>query len=476
MKRAKFSRAERTMMLGSGCLIGLLLVFSRWHRSSNDIPVVNLPNPQLPQPNAFDIYVQAGNMVVPCLVLRDTRLIPEMPDTIPNDILEQAPLTTLKSWLRPNQPALQTLRSGFAYPYLQPPSRSWYDNWPYRHKFRDLARLLAMESRIQAEQGDWSGASQSAMDMLRLGTDVPRGGPLAVVYTGKTIQRRGREQFWPLVAHLNLAQTRAALVRLKEIDARSVSYVTSLQEDKWSLQAGLLELMRKKLLWTVLAGPEDMYEARWHTSFVDNGLVMRHCTEIMDTQITNARRPFTAPQQPVTGPVWSWGDPVTQEIFHLSDTGRVSGGRIGAAINEAENALLLVALALRVFHFEHGVYPKQLTALVPHYLTKLPVDPFGGGEPLRYKLTKIRYVVADISPKVLAPLQRDPDFDFPSPLPGGSAVRFYKYAEIPYTLYSIGPDGKDNGGKAIDKGYEGLKRRYRIAWDSQGDVVAGVNF
>jgi hypothetical protein len=76
--------------------------------------------------------------------------------------------------------------------------------------------------------------------------------------------------------------------------------------------------------------------------------------------------------------------------------------------------------------------------LVPRYLKEIPADPFGAGEALRYKSTGNEY-----------------------------------------SLYSIGPDGTDNGGRPITstRGASTQRRRYlpQVDFDSKGDYVAGKN-
>jgi hypothetical protein len=87
---------------------------------------------------------------------------------------------------------------------------------------------------------------------------------------------------------------------------------------------------------------------------------------------------------------------------------------------EANIRLLRVDLALRLYRAEHGRFPAQLSALVPGYLDAPPLDPFNG-QPLIYRLQ------------------------------GAS-----------YLLYSVGPDGKDDGGT--------LKQRSPSA--TNGDFVS----
>ena len=77
-----------------------------------------------------------------------------------------------------------------------------------------------------------------------------------------------------------------------------------------------------------------------------------------------------------------------------------------AAETEAERRLIVTALALERYRDKHGSYPKALAGLVPEFLKAAPLD-FMDGQPLRYRHTN----------------------------------------ESHFTLYSVGLDGVDNGGK-----------------------------
>jgi hypothetical protein len=75
---------------------------------------------------------------------------------------------------------------------------------------------------------------------------------------------------------------------------------------------------------------------------------------------------------------------------------------------------LLVALALAAYQRDHGSYPPDLGLLTPKYLDKIPADLFSG-QPLIYKTTVKGYL-----------------------------------------LYSVGVNGKDDGGKGYDDGADDL--------------------
>lgn len=77
--------------------------------------------------------------------------------------------------------------------------------------------------------------------------------------------------------------------------------------------------------------------------------------------------------------------------------------------NQAVLRLLTCELALRQHRLEHGADPQRLDELAPKYLSAVPQDPHGDG-PLIYRRT-----------------------------------------ESTYELYSVGPDGVDDGGKPLEE-------------------------
>jgi hypothetical protein len=101
--------------------------------------------------------------------------------------------------------------------------------------------------------------------------------------------------------------------------------------------------------------------------------------------------------------------------------------------NRANNALFLVEFALRAYRVERGRYPDRLDQLVPGALVRVPDDPFALKGQLRYRRKGDSYV-----------------------------------------LYSVGPDGKDDSGKAIQAAHP-AGGFHTVEADSTGDMVAGVN-
>jgi hypothetical protein len=53
---------------------------------------------------------------------------------------------------------------------------------------------------------------------------------------------------------------------------------------------------------------------------------------------------------------------------------------------QARQRALELALALQIYHREHGRFPESLDALAGEFFETIPADPFGKGEPMRYRL------------------------------------------------------------------------------------------
>ncbi len=117
--------------------------------------------------------------------------------------------------------------------------------------------------------------------------------------------------------------------------------------------------------------------------------------------------------RPVLGTYWQiWGLPVG-DLESTILRSLVLGLRI-----RVEGDLSATVIALNRYRVDQGRYPEQLSLLAPRYLPETPIDLFAG-EPFRYRLDET----------------------------GG------------YLLYSVGDDGRDDGGQALSGMSDGV-------WDS----------
>ena len=405
---------------------GLLLV---WWRIAGDDSAVMIPTPSMPSPNGYDTYWAAEHALVGANQI-DNVGNPSAPKPM---TLEQK-----EAILQRNAPALQILHQGFVYEYRSPPVRSNDTPVPHYADFLRIPRLLALQSRVRGARGDWSGAADSALDAIRIGEDIPRGGISLIQGIGLSGQSIGRKPMWAALEHLNAAQARVAAQRLQTILDRHVPYAETLQEEKWFGQATLEEILRSVNLRNALAAtdtwiggdapPSQRYSTAFSLLYGRKGIRQSYI-ECMDALSDRARRPYAAKLPP----------PVPNDFLNQAMDWVYEAHRFDDVRAETQNRLLLVSLALRAYRLEHGGYPVSLAELAPAYLKQIPDDPFALKGAFLYRINGQKYV-----------------------------------------LYSVGPDGKDNGGTPIDDPKLATaispNARYNIVkQDSVGDIVAGKN-
>jgi len=417
-------------------MVGVMLagILGLWWKAAMRTPMVDIPIATLPNPNAFDFYVKASNAIV------SDQEIGKASGTQPTLVLSLAQREAL---VQQNLGTISTLHQGFAYPYASPEARSMYTQFPYFAKFRGMARLLSLQGKVRSDKGDWSGAVESYLDAVQLGEEIPHGSTLIGYLVGVACQSIGRRPMWGVVDHLNAAQSRAAATRLVSVIDHHFSFADTMQEEKWLGQSTLIELFNSPKETAAVLNPDagkDLANATGNGSppaFAgvlfylthSKSRIMHDYTIWMDKSIQIARQPYglhlSSPPLPT--------DPINEVMLSA-----FSQAQMKEVNSETQNRLLLMMLALHAYQLEHGRYPASLHELAPTYLQKLPNDPFAAQGTFLYRVQGKSYV-----------------------------------------LYSVGPDGKDDGGTPIDDPSKATSSnpnaRYRINDNSVGDIVAGKN-
>ncbi len=449
--RAALSKGERRLLwvtLGFIVLVGGVGCWMAW---ANSVPEVNIPTPTMPSPNAMDTYLAAYAKRVMALPASPsaTHAPPTIDDVYecieggkivarPRSWASSAPLPTLQelqALMRANAPALAALRVGFTQQYHARPARSAGATFPEVAKMRAIARWLQADGDVQCAAGDWDGGMASYLDILHIGTDIPRGSSLIGGLVGIAMQAIGRAEAWTALPHLSAPAARAGARRMEALLARQVPYADILQEELYAGQAMLLESMRKpnwqKEMLTGWSSTPPSPGIMAQAYLTGKRTVFDNYTHYMSKLVANAKHPYAARVAPPPIPK----DPFNQVIAPVFGKARPK-----FTLCETQDALFTVALALQAYRAEHGAYPTTLAALVPGYLQAIPGDPYALKGPLQYR--------------------------------GGGNT---------YTLYSIGPDGKDDGGTPSLDGQRvvgpGGKTTYPtpLSRSSTGDIVAGVN-
>ena len=88
-------------------------------------------------------------------------------------------------------------------------------------------------------------APPSYLDCLRLGIDVPKGGPIIHGLVGVSIQQNGLYALLPLADRLDAGSAAAAAREMARLDARGTTAADSLAWERDGSLAGLNELLRR---------------------------------------------------------------------------------------------------------------------------------------------------------------------------------------------------------------------------------------
>ena len=441
-----WTRGDKLLIVIPAVLAALACGLFFWNKAANTLPAPLPPPHPMPAVNARDYYIAATNALVDnskieyAVSLWNPHSLHGIGSSSDDHFYS---LAAKEKLVAENALALSLLHQGFQYPYEEIPTQSFSTTFPHLYRMRQMARFLSLDGQVKAAHGNWSGAVSAELDAVQMGETLPHGGPLIGLLVGVACQSIGRRHAWEVVPHLSGPEALAAARRLEAIRIAHVPLVDTLREEKSGTQASLRELMAKPdwshTLVPTIVGTNPASSPVWAQQGVSAYLqllgkrrILETNAQWMDQAIAQVRQPYAAHPAPPPLPK----DLVSQILLPV-----YSRVRLNEVSSDTQNALLVTALALQAYRQDHKAYPASLAALAPGYLRAVPVDPFALSGPLRYKTVGVKYM-----------------------------------------LYSVGPDGRDDGGTAI---FDATKpapspsdindRRRFIKDDSKGDVVAGVN-
>ena len=291
---------------------------------------------------------------------------------------------------------------------------------PELTKFRELARLFAMQSAWFREQGRNLDAANAALDGVLVGHHVATGRSDLTYLVGIACEAIAYKQLDAVIGELNAAECREVLKRLQAVEARRVPMKELLDGEERGQRVMLKWLARMPAgqagagggapmpppppgleAWPP-GGGQEVLRASWPAV----GKLFNALREM-------AKRPYHL-REPLPPP----DDILMRMTADLYPKLWFSDARA-----RTTPRLRIAALAARCFLLEKGHLPGGLAELAPTYLERLPGDPFYVGP--------LHSTTAD-----------------------GALV-----------VYSIGPDGADDGGAAIVG---------TVKIESKGDVVVRV--
>ena len=520
--KTQFSRKEKRLLVFTTTLSLGFLALNGIYQWNNRVPDVVIPETPMPKDNALHYYQRAVKLYVqppatgPAV---DWHLDNSRPARVTEMYSKEYdrfyPLARKQAFLKRNAKAIAIWREGLKRRYVQPPEReakTVVELGPFRMLARDL---IAIEARAKAQGGDWDGAADSSLDIIHFGYEVPRGGPLRIGLVGIAIRKIGLHEMWPILPYLSVAKKRELIRKLEALRPTRVTIVETMEEEKRSMQRFILKMTRERDFRLLFVEPsccgfdsptptkaefEEMLNSvdkplQVYAAWMNKAHIFGEYSRCMDWQINQLKKPYPLYDK-------NWPFPTDEHAYKIDlvwfKYPQFMRTRMKDALMETEEALLTTMLALDVYRAEHGKYPQNLSELVPKYLQRVPIDPYSNNQPLRYKPKSIRYLSSlrykeEPKPVVIAPGQVPG-----GPPPGAPPEVGAEYIAppppeyvkthrtVPYTLYSIGADSRDDGGKPYqdekyknDTNASADRARYKLRNyfdDEKCDIVAGINW
>ncbi len=452
-------RLRRAAVRLATTLLLSVLGLSGWIVRQDRAPKLHMRPVVLPSPNAYTYFRDSARLMqVPDAVMkvacdwprveaanryRIFGLVPRVivePPTTPDRVSRIAP-SERKALLLANAEALRLLRTGLRHEYREPPVLSFDAPSDHYRGYLHLAYLLVAEAQDRARRGDMEGALESSLDAIRLGTLVARGAPMVGWHVAAKCRAIGRAALWEIMDSLSRDQMLRAAKELQTLHASETSILEALENEEEAGVAALIDFTgHHSWRWTI---PRLSRGAKSEESASEKALwfvlTIQHSRSDMVKRFRYAVRSALRRQAyPLPTAVAERRYPYPEEVLLRPEYG---ARLLVADTDAAEAELLSTTLAIHAYRRTHGKWPSGIEELVRRgYLQRVPQDPFNRN--VVGQTTRLRYRAVSGEPVV----------------------------------YSVGPDGKDDGGVALytDSAFVNGGTSRLLTSYSKGDLVAGA--
>lgn len=435
---AKRSRRMRFFIAGAICDAACLVLAGAWWTYINRAPTVSLPPVTYPNPNGYTRLLEAGQLLVR---EDDVNAAIAKPGTEnrgkPLPVFTNAQKAAL---VQANHPALVAAGEALDLPFQATPS--WKENARSYARFRQFARTLMLAGKVEEARGDYDQAATYYRTTMQEGVKVSNG-TLLPRLVGIACESIGRRPLFRVADKLSADTARATARKLMIGEQERSTLARTVQAEKRDFLESILGDFRRQNVLKLArsagvidgdTSPDKPFspgkQLRAYAGVLAHSKqnVLNAYGQYMDATAVWASlpRPADVPSPSVpSDPFNQLFAPDFRSIVHKD------------CDNRAQTALLVSKLALHAFYASHHAYPQTMNELVETgILERLPSDPFAkaAGDPLCYRKTAAGYL-----------------------------------------LYSVGPDGQDDGGKPINNRYSDGTYKAWTERDSQGDFVVNVN-
>jgi hypothetical protein len=403
-------RGRYGILLGSLIALVVILVLGgvSYRAYVHSVPPYRPRPPALPDPNGYDrALVTVANL----------RRAHKQPMTLgwPHRIPE-----LLSGQLAPVRTYLNEVRATFRLEWQAPPrvglagAAAWDPD--VSPGFRDCARWFVAESVLARHQGNAGLTLQRSLDASELASRLSGGSGMDLRLIANACHAIGFSQAEQITTAVPPADIPGALERVRRLRREWPPLSELVESERLIVMTAMTEAFQKNQEGLIVdTGPSPSVWEAFQFAWTPRRLVLARIERHYLQRIEESGKPVRQRADPPVPP--DIGSRAATAMFasRLSDFWRWEKPK-------TELALLEVVLAVRMHRFTHGRYPVQLNEIDQRWLPSAPLDLWD--QPIRYRLQASRPVI-----------------------------------------YSLGPDGVDDGGRAINP--------VHLTPGSRGDLVFG---
>lgn len=415
MENTTHSRSNHaiiTVYVVIGLIVISILTAAAFLFKNNRPVAVTIPTHAVPKDNGLDFFIRASKM-------------PGKPGPVSDPNGDKWTMADYEAFMVANKPAFEEVRRGLNKPCVTPPFRGsdFTMLFPDNARLRELARTLRGAATYYEKKGDYGNAVECQLDAVEIGASMPNGGCMIQDLVAIAVAAIGSHKIEPSVSKLNPAQLEVVARRLEHIRSDMVPYDRIVLEEGYSNASSWCEILSSPETRSELSNPLKWAEnCSSYTNkaprsqiecFYRGGklalsykpAIIRQILDYYNKMSVEVRKPYDSK---VALPAFP------NDIDFLCSPDIIEGGWKAHLRAETNILLIQTEIAIRRYKADSGRYPAKLDDIAPKYLKSVPVDLFGLGNPLVYRLTK-----------------------------GGRD----------FVLYSIGPNQIDDGGAADKRDY-----------------------
>ena len=408
-RRSRLQGCAALLIAGFALALVLIGGAAAYWRYANYVPPYTPPLPTMPESNGLDEAIAAASE----LPSYDLAGLMSFPRETPQK---------MRGFVTHEKPLLDRVRTTFPMEWQQPLVTRLGEVDLSNHRLIACARFFVAESRIAAADRDHTTALHRALDPIELGVLNSAGAAFRGWTTSYFLISYGTAQLDALALELPQPDMRSALARVRRLRQASPVLSDAFQLERVSQRAQMTQV------WAEIAQETPVGQFPAYEGWFDQASP----TTVLGAMLVPKRDLLAQADQYWEAVIEQVQKPIRERsVVPLPDhplaemlTLEVSDRHLGGFMEYFETglALLEIRLAVRVHFLETGAYPAALTDISPKWLPEIPLDIWE--QPLQYRLVDGKPVV-----------------------------------------YSLGPDGVDDEGRAFDPN--------KLDRNSKGDLVFG---